>query len=274
MRSWSIVLTLVFACGDKDDNTTGDTTDEADADTDTDTDADADADADADTDTDADADPQQSDARFVNTSEAIGTVTVYADGSATPVLPMLPSFLGTPFAPVQVGMHTFAIAPEAAPPTEAIASSTGQYDLNKRYSLVVFGTPSAPVLTQVLEDIMNPPLAMGSLRYRFWNVVDTIPSIDVTDEGTDMFLADDLAYGPATETVDLPAGPRTVLVDTDNDGVDEYRYSIPGVGVNAVVSFFFTMQAGVPVLLGQPAGGAIPVALQPEILTVDDTDAP
>ena len=120
--------------------------------------------------------------------------------------------------------------------------------------IVVFGTPAAPVLTQVLEDIMNPPLAMGSLRYRFWNVVDTIPAIDVTDEAADMLLADDLAYGPTTETVDLPAGARAVLVDTNNDGVDEYRYQIPAVGANAVVSFFFTMQGGVPVLLGQPAG--------------------
>jgi len=265
MRSWTIPLSLLLACGDNDDED-DDGTDTDEVDTDTDTDADSDTDSDTDADSDADADLDRADVRFVHTSEALGTVTVYRDGDTTPVLPMLPVFGGTPFAPLEAGSHSFAVTPQGAPATEQIATVNGSFEVNKRYTLVLFGPTTAPVLVPVLEDIMNPPLMMGQLRYRFWNLVDTIPTIDVTDETSDTLLSDDLAYGPTTATVDLPAGARNVLVDVDNDGIDEYRYIIPAIGANAVVSFFFTMQGDVPVLLGQPAGGANPVPLEPEIL--------
>ena len=107
MRSWTIPLTLLLACGDNDDDDDAGDTDEVD--TDTDTDADTDTDSDTDADSDADADADRSDVRFVHTSEALGTVTLYLDGDTTPLLPMLPVFGGTPFAPMQAGSHMFAV---------------------------------------------------------------------------------------------------------------------------------------------------------------------
>ena len=251
MRPLALALLAFVACGDEDTTPPADTTT-------------VDGDADADADTDADVDLDEADVRFIQATDAFGPIDVYVDGATTPVITNFPPFAGTPFQSIDTGQHTFAVALTGTSLSKTFASSDANLDAGTKVTVALFGSESLPVLTGVVEDIAG--LGVGDVRYRLWNVVETIPEIDVVDEDTATPLATDLAYG-ASALVDVPAAPHDLLVDTNADATPDLKFAVPLVGKNVVVSLFFTLDAGVPILLGEPAGGGNPVKMPAEILT-------
>ncbi len=261
MRPLAFALLAWVACNGDDDTSPPPDTTPVDGDADTDTDGDVDTDIDTDSDTDVDLNVAE--IRFIHVTQAFGSVDIYIDGVTTPVIETFPPFAGTPFQTMDPGDHEFAIAMEGTDLNKAFVSNMATLTAGTKFTLALFGPDTQPVLTGVVEDIDG--LGAGDVRYRFWNVVDTIPEIDVVDEDTTMPLATDLAYG-ANATVDVPATEHVLLVDTNADGTADLRFTVPVVGEGVVVSLFFALDLGAPILLGQPAGGGAPVKMPAEIL--------
>lgn len=157
---------------------------------------------------------------------------------------------GSPFFP---NSYSFSFIEAETSPEDVLA---GVEDLEladgDRYSLVAYGT-----LEQLSVLVIDASLTEREPNENRYSLVHTAIGVGEVDiwrlDGEPELLADDLDYG-GVEQVDMDPGEMTLGVDTDDDGVVEFGFTVPALGVGVLTDLLLVTpaQGGAVELLAYP----------------------
>lgn len=158
-------------------------------------------------------------ARVVHAIDSVEAIDVYLDGDR------IASDLGygehTDFATYDAGRYELAIygAGEDVEQTEPLISRPVDLTLGQAITLAAIGTPDAPLVTVAAEDVEGVERG-DDLRLMVVNAFPEAAQIDVVnganDEEGDLLIGD-VAYGEASESVEVSEGTYTVSVYADGE---------------------------------------------------------
>jgi len=162
-------------------------------------------------------------ARVVYIADDSGNMDLTLDGEDWGSINLLkkqaPAIYGqTQHRPIIIGERTLGMST----PTSSL-DLTYNFQSNKSYSIFVFGPPDA-LETMVVED--KEP-TQGQVHVRVLHAAVGVGPVDVdlheTLDGEPMSLADGLEYGQLTEEYALTQGVQFTTIDSDQDGLWEWK---------------------------------------------------
>lgn len=176
-------------------------------------------------------------ARVAHLSPDAPNVDVVVDG--TTVLSDVPFGTISPYLVLPPGVYNVVVKPTGG--DAAVFDEQVEFGANA-YTIAALGEIEGQnqsfVIQPFVDDVFAP--AAGTTRIRLVHAAPDAPPVDVTVEGTDVTLFDDVAFGEASQYATPEAGDYTIEVrgatDTDDgDVVTTFDVSLPA---GAVVSVF------------------------------------
>lgn len=262
LLAWS----WTFACGgpNEDDSAPADPDTDVETDTDTDTDSDTDMDADLDTDTDMDTATEgpigSAKLRVIHVAPGQGPIDMFVNQGVVPVLQGLNRYDGTGWSERPTGTFTFGFTPEngnPATPLHTLPSVTLNADENHTFIVYTAEDGGLSVLP-VIDDASG--IQPTEQRIRWTHVAPGLPAFDLVELSTQTPFVDDLAPG-GTYVADYGAGPMTVGLDLDGDGVVEFVFEsfnlAQSAGPGKMVDIQVVSELGVPFLIAYQPNGTV-----------------
>ncbi|HEY4221898.1 MAG TPA: DUF4397 domain-containing protein, partial [Myxococcota bacterium] len=160
----------------------------------------------------------------------------------------------TPFAALAPNLIDVDVAPAGAGIGSAVLSVHGLELLSKKsYTAVAFGSLAHIQALALEEDLA--PVGAGNIRVRAVHAAEGVGNVDVL-AGT-ATLVSNLAFGTASDSIEIPAAAVRVGLDVDHDGTADVLFDIPALPAGTIASLFAVAAPEGVVLVALTQDGAV-----------------
>jgi hypothetical protein len=125
----------------------------------------------------------------------------------------------TDYAELPAGEYNVKVVPAGAPPESAFIDADLTLDADTAYTVAAIGENRGQLAPLVLVDDNSDPDS-GDAKLRVVHASPDAPAVDVTANGGDVTLVDGLAFGEASDYVEVPADTYDVEVRADTESND------------------------------------------------------
>ena len=201
-------------------------------------------------------------ARVLHLSYDAPAVDVFVDG-AGPAISNLPFLSGTGYVTLRAGAHDFAVSATGTPETAAVLRVEDfRLERDTATTVVAFGA-LASIAPLAIEDDESG-IAAGDFRIRAVHAAADVGVVDiynVDEHGIPSRIVDDLAFGSASGTLDLPAGAYRIGLDVNADATPDVVFALPSAPAGALINAYAVRErdGNVLLLLQLPDGSTLPI---------------
>ena len=201
---------------------------------------------------------------LANTASAAG-VDIYTGD--TLVVDALAYRFGTGFLEVPAGDYAFNVFGDGAGPAgaAALAIPSLAYAADEAYTLVAYDDAGA--IAPLRLDESTATIGAGNIRVRAIHAAGILPEVDiwnVTDAANPALLFENLAFGAATDQVEIPAAAYVLGIDINNDATPDVLIDVPALPAGTSANLFAIADATGPHLVADLGAGEA-VELLPQV---------
>ncbi|HEY3499664.1 MAG TPA: DUF4397 domain-containing protein [Polyangiaceae bacterium] len=195
--------------------------------------------------------------RVLHLSPDAPGVDVFVNGGEEAAVSDLEFPDGTPYLEVPAGTYTFDVAPAGTSAEDAVLSIEDvELAEGGSYTAVAYDELDSISALALGDDYAR--LENGDIRVRAVHAATGVGEVDiwnVTDPGNPAPLYENLDFGAAGESLDVPAGAYVLGVDTDDDAVPDLTFELPELAAGTVANLFAVADGSDVFLLAQLPDG-------------------
>lgn len=196
--------------------------------------------------------------RVLHLSPDAPNVDVFVNGSDDPAITNLAFGDGTTSIALPAGNYRFDVSATGAPRSEAVITVEDfSLERDRNYTVIAFDS-LAEIKPLVVEDDFSD-VAGDNIRVRAIHVAANVREVDVyqvPDGGLRTILAQDVAFGVASDNLSLPAAAYNVGLDIDNDSVIDASYALPSLPAGTIANVYAVSDLLNVFLIAQFADGS------------------
>lgn len=206
------------------------------------------------------ADPQ---IRAMHLSPDAPNVDVFVNDGATAAFADIPFLDGSAYAFLPPATYDFGVR-VAGMPTSAVVLPIDDIALEAgaSYTAVAYRNVANIAALALVDAVSGIPA--GQARIRVVHVADGVGEVDVwnvTPGSAAAPLVQNLAFGTASGTLDVPPAAYDVGIDTNNDGTPEFVFDLPALSAGQYANIYAVLNDGTPNLVVQlPSGATVAIA--------------
>lgn len=188
---------------------------------------------------------RESAVRVVHLSPDAPNVDVFVNDGASPAFADVPFGQGTTSATLDAGTYDFAVSAAGTTAADAVLRADGvALEGGASYTVVALDE-LASISALLLEDDFSPTAA-SSIRLRAIHAAGGVGTVDVyaqRDDGTFEQLIDALDFGTAAAPIEVDAGPQTLGLDADLDGLVDLAFELPSLVAGTIANVYAAADA-------------------------------
>lgn len=185
-------------------------------------------------------------------------VDVFVNDGEDPVVQELGFPDGTDYLEVPAGTYDFDVAASGGTADDAVLSIDDlALDSGASYTAVAFDELDSIQALALVDDYEG--LEEGDIRVRAVHVATGVGEVDIwniTDPGAPAPLYEDVDFGAAGDSIDVPAGAYSVGIDVDDDAVPDLAFDLPEIPAGTLVNLFAVADDADVFLLAQLPDGS------------------
>lgn len=177
--------------------------------------------------------------RVLHLSPDAPAVDVFANGAS--VVSGLAFEQGTNYLEVPSGSYDIAVAPAGAGIAATVLSVPSlPLEPKKAYTAVAYNNVGA-IRALALEDVLATS-SIGVIRVRAIHTAAGVGEVDIWNipdgGGAPMMIVENLAFGEASNSLELPPGHYTLGIDVNNDATPDLRFNLPTLTGGTIANVF------------------------------------